>query len=313
MKTRCPDCHTIFHITAEQLAARAGKVRCGHCRKVFHALDNLLEEVPSAVVPPPTPTADSVGADLKPVSADPRVEPKIPGRRFPRSFQTNASKSVDSAESVEDERFYLYDALSSPADPETDPAAELILPRETSEIPGYSKWTEGVMAPPIEISSEKPSYRPFRWVAAVLALVLVGQGVFHFRGELAIRVPSLRPVLETFSRAVDGPLPLPRHAERVSIEASDLQTDMARGRLLVLNTTLRNKAPYGQAYPSLELSLTDTQDRVIARRVFSPQDYLPAEAAVLPAFQPNADVAVRLWLEAGDLGAAGYRLFVFYP
>jgi predicted Zn finger-like uncharacterized protein len=306
MKTRCPDCQTVFRITAEQLAARAGKVRCGHCRKVFNALDGLLEEPPS-VEPPPTP--DDARAEPEPASDDLRVEPKIPERPLSRSFLANAPESTDAGETTEatetteDGRLYPYGAPSD--------STELILPRETSEIPGYSKWAEGVMAPPIEAPAEKPSRRPF-WLAAVaLSLVLAGQAVFHTRSELAVRVPSLRPVLDAFSRAVGSPLPLPRHAELVSIEASDLQTDLARGRLLVLNTTLRNKAPYGQAYPSLELSLTDTQDKVIARRVFSPQDYLPTEAR--PAFQPNSDVAVRLWLEAVNLGAAGYRLFVFYP
>jgi predicted Zn finger-like uncharacterized protein len=301
MKTCCPDCQTVFRITAEQLAARAGKVRCGHCRKVFNALDGLLEE------PPPAPTVDDARLDGEPLSADLRVEPKIPGRRFSRSFQANAPESVESG------RHPPRDTLSDSVEPEADPAAGLRLPREIGEIPGYSPWAEGIMAPPIEIASEKPSHRAFWWAAAVLSLVLAGQAVFHFRSELAVSAPSLRPALEAFSRAVDGPLPLPRHADLVSIEASDLQTDLARGRLLVLNTTLRNTAPYGQAYPSLELTLTDTQDTVIARRIFSPQDYLPTEATAHPAFRANSDIAVRLWFEAVGLGAAGYRLFVFYP
>ena len=290
MKTRCPDCQTVFRITAEQLAARAGKVRCGHCRKVFNALDDQFEGPLPAVAPTPMRATAP-----EPLSSDLKIEPKVTERRFSPSSQAPG----------EDGRLPPYDALSGSVKPEAEP----ILPRETREIPGYSKWAEG----PIGIPSEKSSRRPFRLAAAVLSLVLVGQAVFHFRGELAILAPRLRPALDAFSRAVDGPLPLPEHAELISIETSDLQTDLARGRLLVLNTTLRNKAPYGQAYPSLELWLTDTQDKVLARRVFSPQDYLPAEAAALPAFPPNVDVAVRLWLEAVNLGAAGYRLFVFYP
>ncbi|MDR2787737.1 MAG: zinc-ribbon domain-containing protein [Candidatus Accumulibacter sp.] len=310
MKTRCPNCQTVFRITTEQLAARAGKVRCGHCRKVFIALGNLLEEPSHAIAPMSLP-ADviDVRVALEPASADPRNEPEIPGRRpgFPHSPQ------VDEPEAGESERLYPYGAPSDPIEPEADPATEQILPRETSEIPGYSKWAEGVMAPPIEAPAEKPSYWPFRLAVVVLSLTLAGQAVFHFRGELAVAVPGLHPVLEAFSLAVDGPLPLPKHAELVGIETSDLQTDAARGGLLVLNATLRNKAPYGQAYPSLELSLTDTQDTVIARRVFPPQDYLSAGAAASPSFAANSDVAVRLWIEATNLSAAGYRLFVFYP
>jgi predicted Zn finger-like uncharacterized protein len=33
--TRCPGCATVFRVTSEQLAIRAGQVRCGHCKKVF--------------------------------------------------------------------------------------------------------------------------------------------------------------------------------------------------------------------------------------------------------------------------------------
>ena len=33
--TRCPGCATVFRVTSEQLAMRAGQVRCGHCKKVF--------------------------------------------------------------------------------------------------------------------------------------------------------------------------------------------------------------------------------------------------------------------------------------
>jgi hypothetical protein len=108
-------------------------------------------------------------------------------------------------------------------------------------------------------------------------------------------------------------LPLPRHTDLVSIETSDLQTDAARGNLLVLNATLRNRAPYAQDYPSLELSLTDTQDVAIARRVFSPLDYLPPKLAAEKAFPANADIPIRLWIEARELSPAGYRLYVFYP
>jgi hypothetical protein len=33
----------------------------------------------------------------------------------------------------------------------------------------------------------------------------------------------------------------------------------------------------------------------------------------MDAFAANGELAVRLWIEARDIGAAGYRLFVFYP
>ena len=55
MRTRCPACHTTFRFTAEQLKARAGKVRCGQCQTVFNVLDNLIDEEATAGTPSPAP------------------------------------------------------------------------------------------------------------------------------------------------------------------------------------------------------------------------------------------------------------------
>lgn len=189
----------------------------------------------------------------------------------------------------------------------------LIVPRETNEIPGYSRWSEDIVSAPIALPEEKAARWPFVLVTLILTLALVGQLVFHFRSELVIAAPDLRPAIEAFCRLLDADIPLPRHAELVSIEASDLQADPARANLLVLNATLRNRAAFGQAYPSLELALTDTQDTAIARRVFAPSEYLSPKFPVSEPFAANADIPVRLWIEAKNISAAGYRLYVFYP
>ncbi|MDR0439635.1 MAG: zinc-ribbon domain-containing protein [Candidatus Accumulibacter sp.] len=314
MKTRCPDCQTVFRVTPEQIRARAGRVRCGYCQAVFDAIDSLVDE--ARVEPAASPEDFASAADPADLLPEIRIEPEIrdAASEIPLFFPAD-TPAVQEEEGAEAEESRMLPPFDDAPDERGEPglAAGRVFPRETSEIHGYSKWAEGFMAPPIVFPVEKPSRRPFWLVAAGLALALAVQVVFHFRGELAVSMPSLRPVLETLSSVFDGPLPLPRHIEQVSIETSDLQTDAARGSLLVLNTTLRNNAPYGQAYPSLELSLTDTQDLVIARRVFSPGDYLPARAAGDPAFPGNSGVAVRLWIETVDIAAAGYRLLVFYP
>ena len=294
MKTRCSNCQTTFRVTPEQLKARAGKVRCGQCQTVFNALDSLLEETS-------LPTASA----------------SLPSSSETSSVQEGASPSTPLTDHGS---ALILESPGEEAQPLTESTAQelgkatgLILPRETNEIPGYSKWTEGVMAAPVALPVEKPVRWPFVIVALLLALVLAGQLLFRFRSEIAITVPSLRPILVELSQVLDADIPLPRHVELVSIETSDLQSDPARGNLLVLNATLRNRANYGQAYPSLELSLTDTQDAAIARRVFPPGEYLSAKIPADQPFAANSDVAVRVWIEAKDISAAGYRLYVFYP
>ncbi len=44
MHTQCPKCRTIFRVTEDILAVKAGLVRCGDCDNVFNASWNLVEE-----------------------------------------------------------------------------------------------------------------------------------------------------------------------------------------------------------------------------------------------------------------------------
>jgi predicted Zn finger-like uncharacterized protein len=326
MKTRCPDCQTTFRVTPDQLKARAGKVRCGQCQRVFNALDSLLDDGESAAPPaaapiPVAPAASEVPAPPR-VRDEPLAPAHAPGDKGAEAHPL-ASPTLPPPDALEDWPRAADDEESPPDEAaltaseadtqERGKAAGLILPRATNEIPGYSKWNEGPVAETALLPVEKTARWPFVVAAVLLTLALAGQAAFRFRSEIAVTTPALRPALEALSHAFDTDVPLPRHVELVSIEASDLQSDPARGNLLVLNATLRNRAGYGLAYPSLELSLTDTQDVAIVRRVFTPTEYLPAGTRADQPFAAKSDLAVRLWIEVLDVSAAGYRLYVFYP
>lgn len=296
---------------------RAGNVRCGQCHAVFNALDGLLDEI-----------GPSAPSSQQPENTEAFLENAFPSPDTPEYTEAEGDYIAD----VQLEEPSVADHVEPPAESETEPvpseeevpldetaaqelgkSSGLILPRETTEIPGYSKWAEGAMFGPVSLPDEKATRWPFVLASLLLVLALVGQIVFRFRSEIAVTSPSLRPLLEEISGAFGSNLPLPRHVELMSIETSDLQTDPTRANLLILNATLRNRASYGQAYPSLELSLTDTQDAAIARRVFSPSEYLSPKIPADQSFAANSDVAVHLWIEAKEISASGYRLYVFYP
>lgn len=317
MKSRCPECQTVFRVTPDQLKARAGKVRCGQCQNIFNALDSLLDEdnldahparlgevqaIPESSENQPESASELSGENLTNSDHLPLtpVEEVIP----------STSSDIIPPEAVEADETHV---LSEAAAQELGKASGLILPRETTQIPGYSKWAEGVMSGSLTQPSEKTIRWPFVLIAVLLIIALAGQIAFRFRSEIAVGVPALRPALEMLCQVFDSEIPLPHHVELISIENSDLQTDPAQGNLLVLNAILRNRANYGQAYPSLELSLTDTQDAAIARKVFAPGEYLSPKIQADKPFAANSDVAIRVWIEAKDIGAAGYRLYVFYP
>ncbi|MFW2405015.1 MAG: DUF3426 domain-containing protein [Gammaproteobacteria bacterium] len=46
MYTRCPNCSTIFRVSAAQLRVALGEVNCGSCHETFNALSALTEDLP---------------------------------------------------------------------------------------------------------------------------------------------------------------------------------------------------------------------------------------------------------------------------
>ena len=54
--TQCPHCRTSFRVSASQLSAAHGAVRCGACLHVFNATAHLLEKPKTQPVSPATPT-----------------------------------------------------------------------------------------------------------------------------------------------------------------------------------------------------------------------------------------------------------------
>ena len=214
--------------------------------------------------------------------------------------------------------------------PHADPLFEakdagLMAVRDTSELPGYSKWNEGTLSAP-SMQFEEP--RRTGWIGVVLALVLtlmmLVQVIHHWRIDIAQRWPDSRPWLEEACRSLDCTVPYPRDASLINLEASELQIDPERGNMIVLHMTIKNRAAFPQAFPSVALTLTDARDNVVVRRILAPEEWLPnldrkasqpeAEPISTPdAFPASKEIAARLWIDAKDTGAVGYRLFVFYP
>lgn len=335
-RTRCPACGTVFRVTSEQLRLKAGKVRCGHCQTVFNAFDHLqMEELRPSDAGLPVPEPDFTEAAL-PETPQPVVPVEMPAD-FPADTQAPATDpepstavpempEISGDKLVDDQGFEAVQAAGQdshgplpeplPESPEqtTQAAREagLVAVRELADSNvAYNRWSAGALASDGFGGFDEPSQRspvwPYVLVFLLLLMVLLGQLSWHFRTDIVLRMPA---TAEAYA-ALGVDVPLPREAALVSIETSDLQADTARG-LFVLNATLKNRAAYAQAWPSLELTLTDINDRVVARRVIESADYLQS-GAPKEHFPANGETGVRLWIEASDIGATGYRLYIFYP
>lgn len=164
-----------------------------------------------------------------------------------------------------------------------------------------------------QVLERPPRNGPWVLGSALLLLILAGQASYQFRTELATVLPGTRPFLENFCEYLACTVALPQRVEYLNIESSDLKADPGRPGVIVLSATLRNNAPFSQGFPALELTLTDTQDQPVARRVFLPADYLGRNAGTGTGIAPNRALDLRLALGISDLPAAGYRLYLFYP
>jgi len=155
-------------------------------------------------------------------------------------------------------------------------------------------------------------------LAPVLVLALVLQLVFHFRDAIAANWPGAKPVL-TRACAVAGCAIHPLHDENaLTVDGSDLQADPAHQGLLILTTTLRNRARYPIAYPHLALSLTGVQEAsgkvpTVARRVLAPAEYAGGTVDLAAGMPPNREMQVKVFIDASSTTQEGYLLYAFYP
>jgi predicted Zn finger-like uncharacterized protein len=282
MLTRCPHCQTAFRVLPEQLKARNGQVRCGTCRDVFNALDSLSDEILTA------PTAT--------------MEVQVP-ETIPEPAVIIESELPPTAEEVDTESVAVAEAITVEAVEEVGPATAE--PEQAiEEDPVEEVWEE---------VEEIPPPRRWPWISGALILLMLAaaQLLFIFRVELAVLSPELRPALVAGCELIGCVLPRPRKPELLGIETSDLAP--ASSDQLIFTATLKNRAPFDQEYPHLELTLTDMQDAALLRKVLTPADYLPAGQPATAGFAARGELAVKLTFEARGVPAIGYRLYLFYP
>lgn len=288
---RCPICHTLFRVTAEQLDARGGRVRCGQCANVFNALEHpAAMEIAAVAVPEET------------------ARENIPPEELPAVLVSNRR---DAAPLPEEEPL-----LAQGGDERVEPVILSEAAESVPLTPFAVDWKEDAPAAPGEFvpSVPPPRHSPaWPWVTALFLLGFLAllQSAWVFRADLAMAYPELRPGFVAGCLDLGCDMPLPRESAQIGIEASDLRP--AKEGLLKLSATLRNRAAYPQAWPNLELTLTDTDDKPLARRVFTPGDFLPAKTDANAGFAANGDLPISLILDTSPLSPAGYRLYVFYP
>ena len=146
-------------------------------------------------------------------------------------------------------------------------------------------------------------------IRLLLCCALVLQYLYYFRLQL-VENPQLRPVISTMCNITGCELPPRRDLGHIEVAEHLMQFHPTYQNSLRLTATLANSADFDQPYPLVEVIMTDIEQRVVARRHFTPELYLNNYSAG-DLFSANSEVP--LLLEVLDPGnrAVGFE-FRFY-
>jgi predicted Zn finger-like uncharacterized protein len=338
LATRCTSCSTLFRVVQDQLRVSEGWVRCGRCDTVFNALESLVDlEAQAADAGAPAATSpDEADWDRTPPGADPRemaTDPRAPEAEAPWEPAPRApipaSAAPVAAPDEEDPP-----TVPTPPLPAPSPLAATALQRPSAPIEPVlapaaaaavmSAWSaESSAGPPV--AGPTPGFvrqaeRDARWsspamraalvgCSLMLIALLAGQAAFHFRDELAARSATADGLLRSVCARWGCRVESPRRLSQVTLEGHALSRLPQQPRSVKLALQLRNRGGTALALPSIDLSLTDGQGQLIARRALSPSDFRVDP----PVIARGAELPLEVVLSAGEQTIVGYTIELFYP
>ncbi|WP_411877991.1 DUF3426 domain-containing protein [Polaromonas sp. YR568] len=313
----------------------------------------LLPDTDTAPVPLPAFDAPTEPQSLPPAEPPPAPSQQewAPARSFAdrvplRPSSPGSDDAQDSAADFDPARWKRvqqerqHDPLDLPAEslPDVPPPRQPAMLREAIEDDSsfaYSDVDSGMPGRPMEhdVSFVRDARRKAfwrrpltRWSLALLSLLLlatlVAQWAVQQRNTLAALEPRLLPALQALCGPLHCEIRPPRHIEALVIDSSTFNRigpDAYR-----LSFTLKNTGVTVLEMPSLEVTLTDTQDQAVVRRILAPAQFgargptlaAQSELAGLVIMKVSGDAGVSTSSPSPaspSLRVAGYRVLAFYP
>ncbi len=318
LATRCSACATVFRVVPDQLRVSEGWVRCGRCAQVFNALEGLVD------LDTGMPARD-LGAGLAPAApAEHEAELEIAhpaARPGGPPLPPQAAAAVAPASTP----------MSTPTSRDIVADAELHRPQQPDKprkkLRGRSSSrseTSPAQTPSFVRSADRAAFwrsTPMRasllLVALLAVLGLAAQVSFEYRDLVAARFPPTRPWLEKACLPLGCTVQAARAIESLAVESSGL-VRVEKSNLYKLQVALRNRAGIDLAVPALDLTLTDSQGQLLARKVLRLAELGLPQATIGAGRELNVQATVQA---AADGGApaqaapaiAGYTIDIFYP
>ena len=132
-----------------------------------------------------------------------------------------------------------------------------------------------------------------------LALSLLAQIAYAERAIL-LDDAHVRPLLDRTCAVFGCHLPLRHDAVKLELLSRDIRPHPSVPNALIVSATLRNDADFAQAFPEVEITLSDLDENRIAMRRFRPQEYIADSRSLAAGLAPGATAA--LVFEVADPG-----------
>jgi predicted Zn finger-like uncharacterized protein len=193
---------------------------------------------------------------------------------------------------------------TEPPEPLPDAQVEEVLEVEPPQRP--KPWH------PSERRREPESPR-WRIAAAAAAVILLLQGVHHFRASLAT-TPVMGGAIDGFYALLGSPIVQTADPASFTIvnwvataRAQDETADDTPSSLAI-SAGVRNTSEAALPYPMLSLELTDRWEETIAARVFTPDEYMGTRLSRNARIRPNTTVTAELQLVDPGPDAYGFEV-----
>ena len=300
--TSCPACETQFLLTTEQLKAHRGKVQCGHCEHIFNA-KNRLTEISDGIHSPAEYQAsieayDSVitkAIDEKPISEVLNVA-------------LGAVPNLDDLDDLEADK-KSNDASVGSTIIESQPDIIEVYDVDQINAPIY---IDDLSSNP---KFDRPKTKLNVWLVLfglILAILAGLQSVYFLRTSIAAEYPQYKPYLVQACAAINCKIDLPKNLDFFALDDSDMQEDYEYKNVIKFSSLLINNAPYAQAYPNIELTLTDTADQPVLRKLIKPSEYLASNTKANAGIDSREEMRINLSINVADIVVAGYRVLLLY-
>ena len=300
--TSCPACETQFLLTTEHLKAHRGKVQCGQCEHIFNA-KNRLTEISDDIHSPAEYQAsiEAHGSDIT-QAVDEKPISEVLNVALGAVPNLNNLDDLESVKKSNDPHIVNINTTSQPDIVEVYDVDQINAPIYIDDLSTNPKF-------------DKPKTKVNVWLVLfglILAILAGLQSVYYLRTSISTDYPQYKPYLVQACAAINCKIDLPKNLDFFALDDSDMQEDYEHKNVIKFSSLLINNAPYAQAYPNIELTLTDTADQPVLRRLIKPSDYLASNTNADAGIDSREEMRINLSINVADVAVAGYRVLILY-